>query len=254
MSTTQRRNQLLDYILNQGSAGMEDLVKHFGVSRMTVHRDLDALEREGVIRRIRGGASALPSPLYESDYRYRLRTATREKAALARAALAFVEPGQCVMLDDSTTVLALAELLPAHKPLTVITNSFGILDELRDTADISLIGLGGTYSRHYNAFFGLVCENAVAALRADVLFMSVSAVSGTTLFHQNEQIVKAKRAMMAAVSRRVLLIDHRKFGTTALNRLGELSEFDAVLTTQDLDADLTAGLEEAGVRIHVVTR
>ncbi|WP_435106515.1 DeoR/GlpR family DNA-binding transcription regulator [Arhodomonas sp. AD133] len=254
MSTTVRRNELLDYILRHGSVGIEDLVRDFGVSRMTVHRDLDALEHEGVIRRVRGGASALPSALYESDYRYRLRTATKEKASLARAALAHVEPGQCVMLDDSTTVLALAELLPAHKPLTVISNSFGILERLCDAADISLIGLGGTYSRHYNAFFGLVCENAVAALRADVLFMSVSAVNGTIVFHQDEQIVKAKRAMMAAASRRVLLVDHRKFGTTALNRLGELSEFDAVLTTQDFDADLAAGLEEDGVNIRVVTR
>ncbi|NEE10819.1 DeoR/GlpR transcriptional regulator, partial [Streptomyces sp. SID7499] len=99
-----------------------------GVSLMTVHRDLDDLARQGVLRRFRGGASALPSTVFESSLDYRLGVNTAEKNAVARAAAALVEPGMSVMLDDSTTVLVMAGLLVDLAPLTVVTNARRVLD------------------------------------------------------------------------------------------------------------------------------
>lgn len=252
MTNTTRRSAVMDYILREGSVDIDQLVAAFGVSRMTIHRDLDALARQGVVRKVRGGASALPSGLFESSYRYRIRSAMPEKQAIARAALAHIEPGQSVLLDDSTTAVALSEHLDSMLPLTVITNSLGVIQHLSDIDELSLLCLGGRYSRNFNSFIGLACEKAVTDLRVELLFMSASAVYGTTVYHQDEEVVKIKRAMMSVSERRFLLADHRKFDATALNRAGDLAEFHHIITTEGISAGALERLREAGLSVEVV--
>lgn len=252
MTNATRRGALMDYILREGSAEIDELVEAFAVSRMTIHRDLDALARQGVIRKVRGGASALPSGLFESSYRYRIRTAVEEKQAIARAALAHVEPGQSVLLDDSTTAVMLSQQLSSVRPLTVVTNSLQAVENLKEIDDISLLCLGGRFSRNFNSFLGLSCEKAIGDLRVGLLFMSASAVSGTTVYHQDEEVVKIKRAMMAVAERRILLVDHRKFDSTALNRACDLGEFDRIITTEGIDARVRESLADAGLAVEIV--
>ncbi len=93
-----------------------ELAEAMGVSVMTVHRDLEALAARGVLRRFRGGVSALPTSVFESNLDYRLGVQLAEKEAVARAAAELVEPGMSVMLDDSTSVLALAALVRERTP------------------------------------------------------------------------------------------------------------------------------------------
>ncbi|NNG35677.1 DeoR/GlpR transcriptional regulator [Nakamurella sp. DB0629] len=120
----QRQQQIRDRVHTFGSVTIDELVGLLGVSRMTVHRDLDALASEGVLRRIRGGATAHGSSLLESDFPYRLTAAVPAKEAIGRAAAALVEPGQAVICDESTTTLAAVRQLPSGDGLTVITNCF----------------------------------------------------------------------------------------------------------------------------------
>src|SRR5215211_8645963 len=110
--------------------------------------------RTGYCVKVRGGATPQASSLFESNVRYRLTVASEEKQALARAALLQIEPGQAVLIDESTTGLALARLLPARVPLTVITNSLSVMQELRSVRDITLIVLGGDYWPRHEAFCG----------------------------------------------------------------------------------------------------
>ena len=202
-----------------------DLAELLGVSTMTIHRDLNELERQGLLRKARGRVTAQPSSLFESTIAYRLRTARREKEAIARYALTLVEPGQSIILDDSTTALSLATLLPNKAPLTVITNSETTLRELSKTRSLNIISLGGEYLPSYDAYFGLFCEQTIASLNADVCFVSTSAVLGAVAFHQNQAEVKVKRAMMNASVRHIMLIDHTKFTKRALNRFASLQDF-----------------------------
>jgi len=79
----QRQEQIADYVLQQSFVRLQELVDLFGVSLMTIHRDLDELATQGVLRKVRGGATVLPSALFESDVRYLLNTALKEKEAIA---------------------------------------------------------------------------------------------------------------------------------------------------------------------------
>lgn len=249
-----RRERIGAIVLANESVSARDLASRFDVSLMTIHRDLDELERQGVLRKTRGGASPQPSSLFESNVRYRLATARAEKEALARYALTLIEPGQAILLDDATTTLALARLLPEIAPLTVITNYLATIQVLHEAPGIRLIALGGEYFPSHDSFTGIVCEGAIATLRADLFFMSTSAVSHGSAYHQEQEIVAVKRAMLRAASRRILLIDHAKLGKTALHQLAPLADFDLIVVDDGVDDAGIAALEAAKVTYAIAPR
>ncbi|NDL60874.1 DeoR/GlpR family DNA-binding transcription regulator [Phytoactinopolyspora mesophila] len=250
-SRTNRQSRIADYVLREGSVSASQLAELFDVSLMTVHRDLDELERQGVVRKYRGGVSAQPSSVFESNVAYRLRTAKAEKAAIARYARTMIEPGMAVMLDDSTTTLEVAHLLPDTTPLTVITNFLEVIKSVSQVPGVRLISLGGEYYPTHDSFLGVPCIEAIGSLRADVLFTSTSAVSATHAFHQEQEIVLVKRAMMRSAVRKVLLIDHTKLGGTALHQLAPLTDFDDVVVDDGAPADVIRALRDRGVNVHV---
>lgn len=237
--------------MEHGSATVKELVDLFGVSLITIHRDLDELERQGMLRKLRGRVTAEPSTLFDSNVRYRLKAARREKDALGRFALSQVEPGQSVLLDESTTSLALAGLLPRKSPLTVITNFAMILNQLNEEKGIDLILLGGEFLPFLGAFGGEVCLASIAAVRADVAFISSSAVSGCVALHQDQRTMRGKRAMMESARRRVLLADSTKFGKVALHKLADLTDFDLVVVDSGIDEDRLEELRGCSVPFEV---
>ena len=252
MKSDTRLDDIANFVIEKGEVRIDDLVARFGVSRMTIHRHVDRLAQQGVIRKLHGAVSAQPSGIYESLFRYRETVATSEKAALAQAALEFVSGGEVVVLDDSSTVNALAPLLSAQAPLTVVTNSVPAAACLRDCDGIDLICTGGQYHRTYNAYIGHNCLATIGRLRADLLICSASAIQGTTAFIQDQQVVSVKQAMMAASSKRILLVDHTKFGKVALHVFDELTAFDAVLVDDRLPQAEAQRLKDAGVRLHLI--
>lgn len=246
-----RQAEIAAYIVERGSVSAHDLVEAFGVSVMTVHRDLDALARHGVVRRFHGGASAQPASVFEGNAAYRTGAALREKQALARHVRGMVEPGMSVMLDDSTTALELARSFQELAPLTVATNFVPAITLLAGMRDIRLLALGGIHSAAHDSFGGLPCAEAVEALQTDLLFCSVSAVSATHAFHQEQDAVLVTQAMLRAARTTVLLVDHGKFQRTAPHQVAPLAGFDLVVVDELAPADLVAALRGHGATVEV---
>lgn len=245
-----RKQSIMETLTQAGTASVDSLAEQFGVSRMTVHRDLDDLEASGLLRKVRGGATIDASQQFMADFEVRKLQSVAEKRRLARAAMEFVEPGDAVVVDDGSTASALAEFLPDKRPLTVITNNLSVIDRLTSIPGIDVIALGGQYSRKFNGFFGLLAESAIRDLRADCAFLSCSAIMGARAFHQDQEVVQCKRLKAAAATRRYLLVDHSKFGRPALHFFSDLSDFDAVLTTAR--PNTAEELDHAGVQLQVV--
>lgn len=243
-SAEERRRLIADHVVEHGTATGVDLAQLTGVSLMTVHRDLDDLERRGVLRRFRGGASALPSTVLESSLDYRLGVNAAEKNAIARAAAGLVEPGMSVMLDDSTTVLAMAELLVDTVPLTVVTNARRVVDVFAEREGIRLIALGGEYSRTHDAFLGVSCVEAVEALSVDLVAVSTSALDSRMAYHQEQDVVLVKRAMLKSAAKKVMLMDHTKLARTALHRVGPVGDLDHLVVDAGVGEDLLTRLRE----------
>ena len=221
---------------------------------MTIHRDLDDLERRGLVRKYHGGVTALPSSIFESQLSYRMMTRSDEKKALARAALRYVEPGMSLLIDDSTTTYhmleGLAELTPLHVATTFLTG-LRKLTELAADRDITIVGVGGLYDLPHDSFVGMQSVEQIGGLRADALFLSTSAVSETDAFHQEERIVALKRAMIRAATKRYLLVDHTKLGQVALHRIVPLDTFDLVITDSQADPRVLAAWDAAGIKYEL---
>lgn len=247
----ERRDAIIEKVIAAGSVRIEDLPDAFGVSLMTVHRDLDTLAAQGLIRKTRGVATALASTLSESSTEFRTRQNVADKQAVAAAALAMIEPGQSVILDDSTTGLYLAAHLSERQPLTVITNFQSALDELLNHPGLNVIALGGQYYPWCRAYMGAVTLNALRNIRADLFIMSTSAVTDGICFHQHHDTVLVKRAMFESARTRIAYLDHSKFDRRALHALCPLSEFDTVIVDSGTSEDHIRSLRLDGANVVV---
>lgn len=243
----------MDLLVRDGAVSLDALAVHFSVSNMTIHRDLDDLEAAGILRKIRGGATIEAGTQFESDFRFREQQGSDAKGAMADAALALIEPGMTVIINDGSMAAVLGARLTERRPLTVVTNNAAVIDALKFENGMTLVALGGTYSAKFNGFFGLVTEAALNVLKADLAFVSTPAVSGTEVFHMDADVVRTKRAMMAAATKTCLLVNQSRFGHTALHKLADLSAFDSIITNSAPDGPSRAALDAAGLVLTIAT-
>lgn len=251
MRREDRRQAIMDLLVEDRAVDLDALSARFGVSRMTIHRDLDDLEQAGLLRKVRGGATIDAGAQFESDFRVRALQDAEGKARMARAAVEMVEPGMSVLVNDGSMAALLGARLADKAPLTVITNNAAVIDALKEAQRVTLIALGGVFSPKFNGFFGVVTETALSQLRADMAFISAPALAGLQAYHMDESAIRAKRAMMKSAARRVLLVNHQRFGRSALHVLADLAEFDAIITDAPPAPADRAALDRAGLALTI---
>jgi DeoR/GlpR family transcriptional regulator of sugar metabolism len=249
-----RRSQISELVRANGSMRIEHLAEQFGVSTMTIHRDLTHLDQQGVLRKVRSGAEARPSEAFEHSLRHREQLHVAEKSAIAAAAIAWAAERvdmQAVALDDSTTCLQLLPLLRTRLPLHVITNFLPVVNELATEPEARLTVIGGEYIPDFAAFGGPAAVKALADLHCDVAFMSVPAVARAMCFHSSRSEAETKRAFMASAELCVLMVDHHKLTRRAVHRVSSLLDFDAVVVDAGIDEEELHALREDGVQVVV---
>ncbi|MBU2190822.1 MAG: DeoR/GlpR family DNA-binding transcription regulator [Alphaproteobacteria bacterium] len=248
----QRRAEIIRILMESGTAQIKDLATSLEVSLMTIHRDLNDLQNQGLVRRIRGAVSAEKSMLFESSYLFRARQHIEEKRRLARAAVAHIEPGNAIVWDDSSTTFQVTEFIESVTPVTVITNALPVLEKLKDVQGVDLIALGGRYHRGYNGFFGMACENAIRSYHVDVALLSTTTIQDLALFTQDEHVLRSKQAMMEIARKKILLVDESKFHFSALNYVADLRAFDVVLVSGSVDREIVERMSDGGVKLQLV--
>lgn len=248
-----RQRLIADVVAERGNLSAQELATQFDVSVMTIHRDLDELERQGVVRKYRGGVTAQPSGVFESNVAYRQKAMREQKRAVAEHAARFIEPGMSIMLDDATTTAELIPFLADISPLRVATNYLEGMRQLSQLSGIGLMALGGDYDRLHDSFLGGTCLECIESIRVDAVFVSTSAVSGRYAFHQEDRIVAVKRKMLEIAEKRYLLVDNTKLGKVALYRLIELSHFDMVIVDSGADRAALEDLERHNIPYEVAS-
>lgn len=254
LNQIQRHDSIIELVINEGSVRIEDLADKFEVSVVTIHRDLDMLDARGIVRKSRGLVTAVATSLFEANPEYRKRQNVQHKRELAAEAFKLVEPGQAVLMDDSTTGVHLAELLPQRQPLSVITNFQQVIDTLAPHPGIALISLGGQHYQWSNAFMGSITVNTLNSLRADTLFMSTPSIVDDVCFHQHHDASLIKRAMFKAAARRYLLVDESKFSQRALHANIALTDFDAVILNHGVSSEHTDRFKEKGINFIIAAK
>jgi DeoR/GlpR family transcriptional regulator of sugar metabolism len=238
----QRRQDVLEYVIERREARIDDLTGHFGVSLMTMHRDLDDLADRRLLVKLRGKVEAYPELTIETATRFRDGLNQPEKEALAELAVAQVRPGQTVFIDDSTTLFPLVHLLAEFEQLTVITNSLRVARILGPSAGVEVLLVGGRYNNEFDSCIGPDVLAAIDRTRADVGFVSVTAIAAGRLFHPVQDYAEFKKAVLRASNRNVLVVDNSKFGKTATYAHGVVGDYDLLITD---DSAPTAEIEAA---------
>jgi DeoR/GlpR family transcriptional regulator of sugar metabolism len=249
-----RRSEIAEFVRARGGARIAELADQFGVSTMTIHRDLDELHAQGMLRKVRSGAEAPPSDAFERNIELRKRLNLREKQAVAKAGFEWATSHidmQAVALDDSTTALHVVPTLLEQLPLTVVTNFLPAINELSVDARVRLNAIGGDYVPEFSSFVGPPSVRALRDVHCDVLFMSVPAVSRGMCFHPSSPAAELKRAFMESAELCVLLIDHTKLARRAIHRICDLVVFDAIVVDDGLPRDELRRLEDSGANIVV---
>jgi DeoR/GlpR family transcriptional regulator of sugar metabolism len=247
MLTDERRHRILEHLRVQGRVLASDLVTEFDVSPDTVRRDLRELDEAGALRRVHGGA--LPRPGDTNPLPVRARRAPEAKATIARRAAQLVSDGQVVVLDGGTTTLEVARALPERLRATVVTNSLPIALELADRSGLDIITVGGHVRSRSHVTVGAASVAALAAVRADVLFLGVCGLHpeiGISAVDSEE--VEGKRAMIAGAAEIVGLADHDKLGTALPFVIAPLSKVTK-LVTDAVDEDELAPYRALGIEV-----
>jgi DeoR/GlpR family transcriptional regulator of sugar metabolism len=253
-SVAERHEQIEGILLTHKEVSVNELVDRFGVSLMTVHRDLDVLEKRGVLRKVRGGATAQPSTLYESSFAFRIGENRQAKKAIGRAAARHIRPGSSIAIDDSTTALEILPHVHGVLPLTVLTNFRRAVDAVRELSEeaIETIVVGGAYQPKYDSFGGSLTQKWLNEFRVDLCFLSVSAIDlAHGAFHQETDQAAVKRAMIGIAAKSILLADASKFEHRAMHRIVDFSAFDLAIVDSATPPDVLASLRSQGLEVEV---
>ena len=225
---------ILDYLRQRKRCTLAELMKKFGVSSATIHRDVDELARRDAVMKVRGGLvfnEVVARRVNGSDFNERIVTNRAAKVAAARKALAHIAEGDIIFLDSSTTVYELAVLLRnsdfAH--LTIITNSVSIVQSFRKyPSHYTLIGLGGSFDPQLNSFLGETVIRQLAELNITKAFVSAFGLDDKNATTNHEHQAELVRRVMAASERSYLILDRSKNGRTGLHRLAPRGAFTEI--------------------------
>jgi len=245
----QRWERLLRLVRDEQVVRVDELSETLGVSAATVRRDLAALEEQGEIRRVHGGAVSLPNRLDEPLFDDKTSIAAREKHAIAQAALQYIEPGDTIYLDGGSTVLELARLLRDRTDITVLTHSLRAAHELAAHGP-KVILVGGELRRRSQTFVGPLTRLMLTGLHVDKAFMGTIGLTldeGLTTTDTNEAYTK--ELVMQCAEEVICLVDSSKAGKVAFARAGRLEDVDRLISDAKLDGRFAQGLRKFGIDV-----
>ena len=247
----ERRERVKEIVKSRHAVRVEDLREELGVSTATIRRDLHELEEEGQLRRVHGGAVAVDLRPIEARFEAKAATHAEEKRRIAERAAAMIEPDAKIYLDAGSTCLELARLLTHRADITVVTNSLPAINVLAG-AGPRLIVIGGELRALSQALIGPLSTRILDELYLDHAFVgtfSLSLDAGLTTTDPAEAFTK--EYVLTRTREAVLLVDGSKIGTRSFAHAGRLDQLDVVITDAELDEEVSATFEHAGVRILV---
>lgn len=244
-----RRGKIMEALRRDGKVQVSDLSRELGVTLVTVRNDLDALEQEGYLERIQGGAilkNQTVMPGWGGN-------CAEEKQAIAEAAAKWIEDGNTLFLNSGSTTRYVAAALKKHKNINVVTNSLTAAMELGSIPSVHVLLLGGEINTQYAFTYGGDAQEQLRHYQADWAIMSVDGISthaGVTSFHADEAAIN--RMMLERAKHVLIVADHTKIGRVGFAHLCDAKPSVKLITGRDSNAAAVAELEELGLEIIIV--
>lgn len=243
----------MDSLRQSRRCSTRELSDLFGVSEVTIRQDLTLLEEEGFIERVHGGAVLTPRLQSEETRDQREVLCLEEKQRIARAAAAYVQSGDTILLDSSTTAFQMTPFLAEKRDITVVTNQFHIARVLSGVPTVTVTMIGGTLRRETWSMIGPLAEHAASRVTAKLGFFGSAGVTLTRgLTDADPREVSIKRVMAAAAERIFVLVDSSKFGRSALLQTIPLNRVSQLITTAGAPAEMIDALTAREIVVQIV--
>ena len=247
----ERRAAILGLLERASSVQVAELARTLGVSTVTVRADLDALERDGKLRRTHGGAVSLSKTITVSIQDRRVNVNVEAKRSIARAAARMVTDGSSVIVDSGTTALELVRCLAPRSGVTVVTADLTVADFIdRSLPGVDVMLLGGALRKGHRYLYGPLALRSLELLHAERAFLCpTSLVPGRGFMTNFAQMAEVKAAFLSCADERVVLMDSSKVGAPGLVRFAGASDVDLVVAEADPEGAIAAELEETSAKL-----
>ena len=242
----ERKQKILDLLKTKKSLSVEGLTKLL-YSSPAIRRDLAELSQEGLIRRIRGGATYIENKSVDLPYDFRKVSESEKKKYIAKIALDFVYHDMTLFMDSSTTVLQMVPFLKEYKGLKILTNGTITAQQLSQYTNAEVTCVGGRVHPKSSSINGAVASDFITHYRADLALMSGKSLceSGAMEYTEEEAIVR--RAYVKYAKEKVVLIDSTKFGGSCFYQSIPFSHMDYLIS----DGPISPSIREQVDRYNV---
>ncbi|TRZ38090.1 DeoR/GlpR transcriptional regulator [Niallia circulans] len=251
MLVAERRRKIVELVNERLSIRVSELSDIFSVTEETIRRDLEKLEQDQLLSRSHGGAVSIEKEATDVPFMVREITNSDEKKEIAAEAVKWIEPGEQIVLDGSTTAWYMAQELP-DMPLTVITNSIKVALELSKKEQIKVISTGGMLLANSLSYVGPLSERSLDSYYVNKLFLSCKGVHLSGLSDSNEWQAILKKKMMDIASQVILLADSSKFGVKTFAHISELTRIHHVISDSNIPAEFQKELQEKAIPVTSV--
>jgi DeoR family transcriptional regulator, fructose operon transcriptional repressor len=254
MYAFERKDKTLLQLREQGRITVTREARRLGVSLATLRRDLEDLERQGLIQKVRGGAVLADAARFETHFEVRMKTAVAAKQHIARLAAETVKNDSSIFLDHSTSSVFLARALQrrSFRSLIVLTNSLAVPAELGEAKGVEILLTGGIVQHEFRALSGRRVVDALSWLNIHQAFVSVGAISVERgLMTQIPFIADIIPDVLRTAAQVNVLANSAKFVKVGAFQLGAVKPGLRVFSDPSLSRELRAGLEAAGVEVIV---
>ncbi len=249
-----RRSKILDMLRRDGKVYVSALSRELGATPVTIRNDLAALEEDGYLVRMSGGAilSAITADITVDDTALRLRDNYSEKKAIAKAVSAMIFDGATLFINSGSTTQCIAAELKSRQNLNIVTNSISVANTLADFPTFRVILLGGEINPKYGFTYGGDAQEQLSRYKADFAILSVDSVSrdGITTYHSEEAIID--RMMIASAGHTIIAADYTKLGHVGFTRVSECTAGIHLVTDSKASDDDVSTVRDLGVEVSIV--
>ena len=249
----ERQQRILDILREEFTVRSSRLSELMGVSEMTIRRDLDTLEKQGLIERTHGGAVSRQERVAgKFHYSASAEKNLPEKQNIAKRAAAMIEPHDVIYIGEGVTTAQVVRFAEPGMPFTIFTNNLGVISEIADKA-AELILLAGTYYPGTHALAGPLTMEMIRQINASKVFLGVDGLSlSAGLTTPDLDIAVIERSMIRHTRGQVIaMADHQKFGLVAQMSIAPLKNIDVLITDREIPQDFMQDLESMGVQVVV---
>lgn len=247
-----RRRKILEILNRDGQIRVTDLSRELAATPVTIRSDLSALERDGYLERVSGGAVQTVKNYYNMEFQQRKQAGSAVKKRLAAVVSGLIHDGDTLMINSGTTTYEVAVELKKHKNLNIVTNSLSVAVELGAHPTFRVILLGGDINAQYAFTYGTDAQEQLKKYRADYAILSMDGVcpdSGLTTYHAEEALMD--RMMLERSQRTIVAAESRKIGREGFSHVCDAAGLGCLVTDSDADPELLARFRSLGADVLI---